>query len=123
MSDPLFKRLQGNLEHLLQTQIETRFKEVNKSVEGIIGGGMKKIKKDSEHNKNITKNMIEGVQERIAGLMKNLSKKDAQILDLKSHIRITLEEMRNDLDLVQRERASFKSTKVTSQPKKSPKGP
>lgn len=65
--------------------------------------------------------MIEGTQERIKGLMQNLSKKDVQILDLKSLIKISLEEMRNDLDLFQRERASFSSKKVTSHPKKSSK--
>ena len=60
MSEPLFKRMQGNLEHLLQTQIDTRFKELTKTIEEMVKRDLKKIKKDSENNKNITKNMIEG---------------------------------------------------------------
>ncbi len=59
MSEPLFKRMQGNLEHLLQTQIDTRFKELTKTIEEMVKRDLKKIKKDSENNKNITKNMIE----------------------------------------------------------------
>ena len=68
-SDELFKDLYNNLEKTIQNLVDTMHTNLRKMIEDEIKKDLKRMKGDLEHNKNLTKNMIETTQERIKSLV------------------------------------------------------